>query len=46
LKEAPNADAVAWLHAEPYAFLQPIIRRRWFVPAAAAGTTRPMFRGS
>ena len=24
-----------WLHAEPYAMLRPIVRRRYFVPAAA-----------
>jgi len=27
---------VAWLSAEPYAMLRPIIRRRYFVPAVAA----------
>ena len=31
--------AALWLHAEPYAFLQPVIRRRWFVPAAAGAPT-------
>lgn len=25
----------AWLFAEPYVFFRPIVRRRWFVPAAA-----------
>lgn len=31
-----SAPTMAWLWAEPYAVLQPIVRRRWFVPAVAA----------
>ena len=34
-----SSDAVRWLFTEPYAFLQPVIRRRWFVPAAAGAPT-------
>ena len=30
---------VLWWQAEPYAFLQPVIRRRWFVPTAAGAPT-------
>jgi hypothetical protein len=29
------APTLAWLQAEPYVFLRPVVRRRWFVPAAA-----------
>ena len=32
---ALDASLVAWRATEPYAFLRPIIRRRYFVPAAA-----------
>jgi len=31
-----SASEVLWLYIEPYAFLQPVIRRRYFVPAVAA----------
>jgi hypothetical protein len=31
-------DMGLWLTYEPYAFLRPIIRRRYFVPSAAAAT--------
>ena len=27
---------VEWLYAEPYGFLRPIVRRRWFVPTTGA----------
>jgi hypothetical protein len=32
--EALPQDALGWLHAEPYAYLRPVVRRRWSVPAA------------
>jgi Concanavalin A-like lectin/glucanases superfamily len=32
---ALSASEVRWLHAEPYAMLRPIVRRRYFAPAAA-----------
>jgi hypothetical protein len=31
---ALSADQVQWFYAEPYAMLRPIVRRRYFVPAA------------
>ena len=31
---ALNSNEILELHAEPYAFLRPVIRRRYFVPAA------------
>ena len=36
---ALSATEALWLHAEPYAFLQPVIRRRWFALAAAEAPT-------
>ena len=36
-----SPQEVAWLNAEPYAMFTPVIRRRYFVPSAAAG--RPEF---
>lgn len=33
---------IAWLAAEPYAMLRPIVRRRYFVPAAAAAGIVPV----
>ena len=35
-KRPLTAGEFLWLNAEPYAFLRPIIRRRYFVPSAAA----------
>lgn len=32
-----------WLHAEPYIMLEPIVKRRYFVPAAAGSTVPPKF---
>lgn len=32
---------VAWLNAEPYCFLEPVIHRRYFVPAADGATWAP-----
>jgi hypothetical protein len=31
------ASDALWLHAEPYAMLRPIVRRRYFVPAVDSG---------
>lgn len=35
------ADYALWLAAEPYAFLRPALRRRYFVAGAAAGSVVP-----
>ena len=35
---ALSAADVAWLYNEPYSFLRPAIRRRYFVPAAGGAT--------
>lgn len=32
---ALSQERVSWAYAEPYAFLRPVIRRRWFMPSAA-----------
>jgi hypothetical protein len=37
-RRALTIDYAQWLSAEPYAFLRPILRRRYFVPAAVAET--------
>jgi len=35
-RRAWNSEECAWWHAEPYAMLRPIVRRRYSVPAIAA----------
>lgn len=34
---ALTAGEIAWLHAEPYAMLRPVVRRQYFVAAPGAG---------
>lgn len=37
-------DLALWLAAEPYAFLRPILRRRYFVPAVGGGGPSMVFQ--
>lgn len=42
---ALSASEAEWSKAEPFAMLQPIVRRRYFVPAAADNTFRSRIAG-
>jgi len=44
-KISQSANNMLWLHYEPYAMLRPIIRRRYFVPAAAGVAYPRLERG-
>lgn len=43
---ALSAQEVAWLAAEPYAFLSPKVVRRYFIPAVGGGITYPRLERS
>jgi hypothetical protein len=45
-EKALDSALALWLSAEPYAMLRPIVRRRYFVPAAVGGVTYPRLERS